>query len=139
MPRTVVNSPAYDVPVRESAEQAPFSQAIVVPPGAELIFVSGITSRGADGTLLHEGDIEAQTRQVLDNLRAILEHAGASMGDVVKITTFVRDADTIRLVSRLRREAFGEPAPASSTVEVSRLFDPRQLIEIEAIAAVVRD
>lgn len=138
MPRQVVNSPAYDVPVRESADQAPFSQAIVVPAGADFVFVSGITSRAADGAILHEGDIEAQTRQVLENLRAILAAAGAGMGDVIKTTTFVRNADDIRLVSRLRREAFGDPPPTSSTVEVSRLFDPRQLIEIEAIAAVRR-
>lgn len=138
MSRRVVNSPRYDVPVRESVDQPQFTQAVVVEPGSEMIFVSGITSRGPDGELLHDGDIDAQTRQVLENLSAILEAADATMDDVVKITTFVRDAEHIRRVSRLRRQYFGEPPPASSTVEVSRLFDTRQLIEIEAIAAVRR-
>lgn len=133
MPREVINSDRYDVPVRSEPNGVPFSQAIRVPAGSGLLFVSGITSRGADGAILHEGDIQAQTRQVLENMKAIIEHAGGSMQDVVKITTFVRDADDIRLVSAVRREYLGEPGPTSSTVEVSRLFDPRQLIEIEAI------
>jgi len=139
MAREVVNSAHYDVPVRTSPTEAPFTQSVVVRPGSGLLFVSGITSRQADGSLVHEGDMEGQTRQVLENLRDIIAEAGASMADVVKITTFVRDADQIPLVSALRRQYFGDPPPASSTVEVSRLYDPRHLIEIEAIAKLSAD
>lgn len=130
MPRQVVNSAQYHVPVPA------FTQAVKAPANGTFIFLSGITAREADGTIVATGDIEGQTRHVLEKMKVILAEAGATMADVVKITTFVRDANDISKVSEIRRQYFGEPVPASSTVEVSRLFDPDQLIEMEAIAVV---
>jgi enamine deaminase RidA (YjgF/YER057c/UK114 family) len=81
-----------------------------------------------------EGDIEGQTRQVLQNLRAILEDAGGSLDDVMKITTYLRNREHHPRVHEIRREFFGDAPPASTTVEITGLFDTRQLIEMEAIA-----
>jgi reactive intermediate/imine deaminase len=130
MARQVVNSRKYHVPVPS------FTQAVKAPAHASFVFVSGITARQADGTIVGAGDIEAQTRQVLENIKNILAEAGASLDDVVQMLTHVRDANDIPKVSAVRREYFGDPLPASTTVEVSRLFDPDMLIEITVIAAI---
>jgi len=127
--RNVVNSTRYHVPVSS------FTQAVKVPASSTLIYVSGITARQADGTIVGEGDIEAQTRQVLENIKNILEEAGASMDNVVQMLTHVRHAEDMGKVSELRAEYFGNPPPVSTTVEVSRLFHPDQLIEITVTAA----
>jgi enamine deaminase RidA (YjgF/YER057c/UK114 family) len=73
---------------------------------------------------------------ILENIRSILAEAGATLDDVVKTTTFVRDADQIDRYRTVRDEFFGATPPASSIVEVSRLYDPAMLVEVEAIAAV---
>jgi enamine deaminase RidA (YjgF/YER057c/UK114 family) len=131
MSRQVVRWANYHVPV------STFTQAVVVPAGSDLVFVSGITARqGADGDLLRGGDIVAQSRLILENMRSILAEAGATLDDVVKTTTFVRDADQIDRYRAVRDEFFGATPPASSIVEVSRLYDPAMLVEVEAIAAV---
>lgn len=131
MPRQTIRWPQYHVPV------STFTQAVRVPAGCDLIFVSGITARrGPTGELIGEDDIEAQSQLVLENLQSILAEAGATMEDVVKTTTFVRDADQIDLYRAIRDRFFGSSPPASSIVEVSRLYDPRMLVEVEAIAAV---
>jgi enamine deaminase RidA (YjgF/YER057c/UK114 family) len=129
MTREIINHPQYDVPV-----EGTFTQAVVARAGRDILFVSGVTSRGDDGTFV-EGDIVKQTQQVLSKLKQIIENAGGSMDEVIKTTTFVRNADDISTVSKIRREYFGDPPPASSSVEVSRLFDARQLIEIEAVVS----
>jgi 2-iminobutanoate/2-iminopropanoate deaminase len=129
MVREIANCRTYDVPV-----EGTFTQAVYARTAYDLLFVSGVTSRGDDGEFI-DGEIVAQTHQVLRQLKVIIEAAGGSMDEVVKTTTFVRNAEDIRTVSKIRREYFGDPPPASSSVEVSRLFDPRQLIEIEAVVS----
>jgi enamine deaminase RidA (YjgF/YER057c/UK114 family) len=131
MSRQVVRWPGYHVPV------STFTQAVIVPAGSDLVFVSGITARqGPTGKLLRNAEIEAQSQLVLDNMRAILAEVGATMDDVVKTTTFVRDANQIDRYRAVRDRYFGSTPPASSIVEVSRLYDPAMLVEVEAIAAV---
>jgi enamine deaminase RidA (YjgF/YER057c/UK114 family) len=128
MPRSTLNIDAYNVPVPG------FTQAVVVPAASRFVFVSGLTSRGADGTVLHPGDIEGQTRAVLDSLRRILAAVGAELDDVVRIVTYLRRIDDHPKVHAVRRQYFGDSPPASTTVEVSRLYDAEQLIELEATA-----
>ncbi len=131
MTRQVVRWANYHVPV------STFTQAVVVPAGSDLVFVSGITARqGPSGEMLRDGDIEAQSDLILQNLRSILGEAGATLDDVVKTTTFVRDADQIDRYRAVRDRYFGATPPASSIVEVSRLYDPAMLVEVEAIAAI---
>jgi len=108
----------------------PYSQAIVV---GSMLFTSGQIPLRADGTLVEDG-IEAQTRQVLDNLRAIAEAAGATLGKVIKTTVFLKDLQDFVAMNSIYAAAFETHCPARSTVQVARL--PRDvLIEIEAIVS----
>ncbi|MEM6430161.1 MAG: RidA family protein [Deinococcota bacterium] len=107
----------------------PYSQAIQV---GNMLFTSGQIPLLADGNLL-EGDISAQTRQVLTNLQAVLNAAGASFEDVVKCTCFLSDMNNFEAMNSVYSEFMSETPPARSAVEVARL--PKDvLIEIEAIA-----
>ena len=108
----------------------PYSQAIVV---GDLLFTSGQIPLRADGTLV-EGDITVQTTQVLANLKAIIETAGASLSKVVKTTVFLKNLDDFVVMNGIYAEAFGRHTPARSTVQVAKL--PRDvLVEIEAIVS----
>ena len=80
--------------------------------------------------------METQTRQVLENIRTVLAHAGAAMDDVVKVTVLVTDVSEVSTIHEVRREFFNEPYPASTLVQVAQLIDPEWLIEIEAVAVV---
>jgi enamine deaminase RidA (YjgF/YER057c/UK114 family) len=100
-----------------------------------LIFVSGQVAFDANGSVVGAGDMGTQARQAFRNLGAVLEAAGASFADVVKLTYFVRDVQAVGAIRAIRDEfvAVANP-PASTLVEVSRLFHPELLIEIEAVA-----
>ncbi len=112
------------------------SQGVAVPTG-RMVFVSGQVARGVDGQLVGRGDIRAQTRKVLENTRAVLAEAGATLDDVVKVTVFVTNlAEHFSAIHEVRAEFFSGGYPASTLVEISRLVDPDMLIEIEAVAVV---
>lgn len=111
-----------------------FSQATTIEAKGKLVFISGMTARTRDGTIAGIGDIEAQTRQVCENLKAAAEAAGGSLNDVVRVDVHVRDIEHFPIIHKVRREYFKEPVPASTMVEVSRLVSPDYLIEISAIA-----
>ena len=99
----------------------------------ELLFVSGQVAQGNDGNTVGIGDCEAQTRQVMSRIRTIVEAAGASMADVVKITTFITDIADYPAFSKVRSETFPNDPPASSTVVVAGLVRPEFLVEVEAV------
>jgi len=110
----------------------PYSQAMVV---GDLLFTSGQIPLRPDGTLV-EGDITVQTTQVLANLKAIIEAAGASLSKVVKTTVFLKNLEDFVVMNGIYAEAFGSHTPARSTVQVAKL--PRDvLVEIEAIVSLV--
>jgi enamine deaminase RidA (YjgF/YER057c/UK114 family) len=89
----------------------------------------------AEGQLIGEGDFEAQTRQVFENLTRALEAADASWSDVVKLDYFLRDVGQIGAVRAIRDEYVDTANPPASTlVEVSGLFRPDVLVEIQATA-----
>ncbi|HEX4564571.1 MAG TPA: Rid family hydrolase, partial [Solirubrobacteraceae bacterium] len=77
----------------------------------------------------------AQARLTFENLRTVLEDAGASFDDVVKVTAFLTDASRLREYAHVRNEFITGPSPASTVVEVSALALPGMMIEVEAIAA----
>jgi reactive intermediate/imine deaminase len=117
----------------------PFGYSQVVDaPATRVIYIAGQVPLDREGRLVGEGDLEAQARQVFENLTAALEAAGASWADVVKLGYFVRDVGHIASVRSIR-DGFvdTEHPPASTLVEVSSLFRPDVLIEIDAVA--VRD
>jgi reactive intermediate/imine deaminase len=116
--------------------------SVSTPPGYShamraggLLFVSGQVPLDASGAVVGVDDMAAQTRQVFRNLGAVLEAAGATFADVVKLTYFVRDISAVAAI-RAARDEFIDTAnpPASTLVEVSRLFMPDLLIEVEAVA-----
>ncbi len=112
----------------------PYSQAVVVPVGNQrMVFCSGqIALDPATGALV-EGDVSAQTRQVLDNLGSVLAAAGASFADVVKTTIFLADMADFATVNAIYGERFASDPPARATVAAAGL--PRNArVEIEAIA-----
>ena len=113
-----------------------FSQAIAVEAKGKLVFISGMTSRRADGTIAGIGDIEAQTRQVCENIKAAVEAAGGTMDDICRVDVYVRNMEHFEKIHKVRREYFKTPAPASTMVEVSKFTSPDYLIEINAIAVV---
>jgi len=107
---------------------APFSPAI---KAAGLVFVSGQLPLDASGAI-PEG-ISAQTRQCLENMKALLAAAGTTLGNVVKCTVFITNMDDFGKMNEVYREYFPTTPPARSAVEVSRLARGA-LVEIEAIA-----
>jgi len=107
----------------------PYSQAVKI---GDMLFTSGQIPLLPNGELL-EGDIDAQTRQVLTNLQAVLEAAGSSLEQVVKCTCFLSDMNNFAAMNSIYGEFFTTNPPARSAVEVARL--PKDvMIEIEAIA-----
>ncbi len=105
--------------------------------GGHLIFASGQVSRNVNGETVGVGDIKAQTRHVLENLKAVLEEGGATLDDVVKVTVFVTNvAEQFAQIHEVRGEYWKDDYPASTLVEISALADPDLLIEIEALAVI---
>ena len=113
-----------------------FSQAIEIEARGKLVFISGMTARRADGTIAGIGDIEAQTRQVCENIKAAVEAAGGTLDDVCRVDVFVRNIEHFERIHKVRKEYFGAPPPASTMVEVTKMVSPDYLIEINAIAVV---
>jgi len=114
----------------------PYSQAVVVPVGGQrMVFCSGqIALDPATGAVI-EGDVAAQTRQVLENLGAVLTAAGASFADVVKTTIWLADMADFAAVNAIYGERFAHDPPARATVAAAGL--PRNVrVEIEAIAVI---
>jgi reactive intermediate/imine deaminase len=99
-----------------------------------LLFVSGIVPVDGAGRLVGGEDVVAQTRQVFENMRAVLEAGGCGFEDVVKVTVYLTDIDDRPLINPLRQEVFGEARPASTLVEVPRLAVEGAKVEIECIA-----
>ena len=113
-----------------------FSQAIAIDAKGKLVFISGMTARRADGTIAGIGDIEAQTRQVCENVKAAVEAAGGTMDDICRVDVYVRNMEHFDKVHNVRREYFKAPPPASTMVEVTKMTSPDYLIEINAIAVI---
>jgi 2-iminobutanoate/2-iminopropanoate deaminase len=107
----------------------PYSQAI---SAGGMLFLSGNIPLDAGGQLV-PGGVEEQTRQVLENMKAVLQEAGNSFENVVKTTIFLKSMNDFPKVNAIYAEYFKVNPPARSTVEVARL--PKDvLVEIEAIA-----
>ena len=103
----------------------------------EMIFVGGQVDIGEEGSILHPGDLPAQTEASVDAVEAVLEELGATIEDVVKIVVFyvsTGEVDESALLRRLRRRFRGEPAPACMAVPLPALAYPGMRVEIECMA-----
>jgi 2-iminobutanoate/2-iminopropanoate deaminase len=108
----------------------PYSQAI---RAAGLIFTSGQIAIDPATSQVVAGDVRVQTERVLQNLEAILQNAGSSLGKVVRCTVFLKNMGDFAAMNEVYGKHFKEAPPARSTVEVARL--PKDvLVEIDAIA-----
>ncbi len=99
------------------------------------IYVSGQLPLGGDGKLVGKGDVGAQTRQVLENVRKIVEAGGGSLPDVVKVNIYLANMGHFEEMNRAYAAFFGDLRPARATVE-ARLAGPDFLVEMEAIAVI---
>lgn len=112
---------------------AGYSRTVRVGP---FVTVAGTTAWDERGEIVGVGDMQAQTVQALRNIERALKAAGADLGDVVRTRAYVTDIGRWEEVARAHGEFFRETRPAFSLVQVSRLVDPRMLVEIEADAIV---
>jgi 2-iminobutanoate/2-iminopropanoate deaminase len=126
--KTVVSSQRLNRPVGY------FSQAMRVPAGGDLLFISGLTARDQAGRVVAPDDAGRQTRRILENMAALLAEAGATLDDLVKLTVFVRDVKDAMAINEVRRELLGADPPASSLVQVAALADESFRVEIEGVA-----
>lgn len=112
----------------------PYSQGVQV---GDLIFTSGQLPVNPYTGELVVGDIKAETRQCLENVKAILEEAGSSLNNAVKLTVFIKDMNQFANINEVYAQYFPEEKPARSCIEVARL--PKDVnVEIEAIATISR-
>ncbi len=115
-----------------------YSQVVEISAG-RIIFISGQTALNRNGDLVGKGDFAAQAEQVFGNLAVALEARGCTTANLVKLTVFLTDMDNLGLYREARNRFFATvtppAAPAVTLVEVSKLYGPDFMIEIEAIAA----
>jgi len=125
-PQGLVSSPA-------------FSHVAVVPPGATTIYVGGQNSVDADGSLVGEGDVAAQSTRALENAKTALAAAGATLHDVVQWTVlFVDGADLAAGYGAIASELASDEPALVTAARVAGLGVPGALVEISAVAAVLR-
>ncbi len=115
---------------------AGYSRAVRVGP---FVTVAGTTAWDERGDIVGQGDIHAQAVQSFRNIERALKTAGAGLDDVVRTRAFVTDIEKWEEVARAHGEFFGGIRPAFTMVQVSRLLDPKMLVEIEADAIVADD
>ncbi len=100
-----------------------------------LVTTAGMIPMNDSGEVVGEGDIEAQTRQTLENMKTALEAAGASLADVVKTTIYLSNMDNYKGMNAVFNEYFEAHPPARATVRADIVL-PTLLVEIDAIAVV---
>jgi len=101
-----------------------------------LLLLSGQVAVDDDGSVLAPGDVRAQTQHIYELIRALLDAYGATFADVAHVRTFLTNMDDLGAYAEVRREYFDDPRPASTTVEVSRLFAAGVVVEVEVTAFV---
>lgn len=128
MPRRIVNPAAIHPPVGYSH--------VVHATGSRLAFVAGQAALDRDFAIVGAGDLEAQTRQVMANLRHALDELGAGWDDVVKATVYTTQPHEYETIGRAMGEAMGDAAPPAQVIAgVTGLALPELLIEIELVVS----
>ena len=106
--------------------------------GNRLLFLAGQVAFDQNGRVVGQTDLPTQFRQVMENLKAVVEAGGGSLRDIVKLTIYVVDKGLYqsneRVIGQIYREYFGRHYPAMTLVEVRRLYDDGCMIEVDGIA-----
>ena len=105
----------------------------------DLLFISGVPPTDANGAVVGGDDVAAQTRQVLKNMKLVLDAAGASFADILKVTVYLLDVNDRSKINPVRQEFFGTARPASTLIGVSELAIPGMKVEIEAVVGLRTD
>jgi len=116
-------------------DRAGFSQGWKIEGAQSLLFVSGQGGISAEGELVGDGDFKAQAELAFRNLEAVLQGAGASLADVVKLTVYLTDMARLRDYIAVKARFINGDQPASTALQVPALALPGMMIEVEAIAA----
>jgi reactive intermediate/imine deaminase len=113
-----------------------YSQVAVVTSGT-VVFIAGQVALDKSGEIVGKSDFRAQVQQVFENLKAAVEAAGGSFGDVIKLNSYFLDLSHLPEFREVRDKYINlKNPPASTAVQVPRLFRPEFLVEIEAVAVV---
>jgi 2-iminobutanoate/2-iminopropanoate deaminase len=125
--------------IRAEGLGEPISHYVDAVRFGDLLFISGCGPFDEGMRLVGGDDAAAQCRQVLDNMKAILETVGLSFDDVLRVTVYLTDVDDRSAINPVRQEYFGSARPASTLIEVSALAIPGMKVEIEAVAGFGND
>jgi reactive intermediate/imine deaminase len=101
-----------------------------------ILYISGQAAYGDNGELVGINDFDLQAEQTFKNLEKVLVAGGSSLKNIIKVTIFLKDMGNFNKIVALRKKYFKPPYPADTIVEISSLYSPNALIEIEAIAIV---
>jgi len=105
--------------------------------GGRVVFIAGQVALDQSGSLVGQGDFRAQAGQVFENLKAAVEAVGGTFRDVIKLNSYVLDITNLPQFREVRDRYIDlQNPPASTAIEVSRLFRPEFLLEIEAVAVI---
>jgi enamine deaminase RidA (YjgF/YER057c/UK114 family) len=115
-----------------------FTHVAIVPPGATTIYIGGQNAVDGEGKLVGDGDVAAQTRKIMENLRIALAAAGATVHDLVSMTIIMLDDLDLSVAYPIAAAALEGTAPLVTGMRVTGLGVPGALMEVSAIAAVVR-
>ena len=130
MPKTQITSPKIGKP------SGHFAHATVVEARGRIVFVSGMLAKDFEGKIVGVGDIEKQTIQVCENIKAAMEAAGGTLDDICRVDVFVRNMEQFDTIHKVRRQYFTGAPPASTMVETPKMTTPDALIEMSAIAVI---
>jgi enamine deaminase RidA (YjgF/YER057c/UK114 family) len=116
-----------------------FNHGILVA-GGKLLFLAGQDAGDSEGNIVAPGDLVAQFEQVLRNFKAVVEEAGGTMQNIMKLNVFVRDRDdyvaNLKPLGKVFRAYFGDHYPAMALFEVSAFFRDGNLVELEGMAVI---
>ena len=117
-----------------------FSEAVTLIGPGKMIFLAGVGSEdenGKGGDILHKGDFTAQCKYAFEKIKRALEKNGATLGDIVKMVTYMTDVRYQPDFGKCRQETFGAtPMPAHTLLTISQLAWPGMLVEVDVTAAV---
>ncbi len=111
-----------------------FSQGVKLVDAKTIVFVSGQVSMDEDGNIVGKGDAYAQAMKLLENMKLILDEAGATFDNVVNIRVYLKDMRDFEAIHKARSHYFLKEPPSSTLVQITQLVHPDMLVEMDAVA-----